>query len=62
MDSVPDDDAEAQHELALERLSQSAAVAQWAAEHGMPADLLTHLLCELGLVEREASHVDFSQF
>ena len=60
MYSLPDDDALAQHELEQERLSQSIAVAQWAAEHGMPDDLLTHLKFELGLVER--AHVDFTQF
>ena len=62
MISFPDDDAEAQHELALERLSKSAAVAQWAAERGMPGELLTHLLFELGLVEREQVRVEFRQF
>jgi hypothetical protein len=62
MDSFPDDDAEAQHELALERLAQSVAVAQWAAEHAMPADLMTHLLYELGLSLNEAPHVDFQPF
>lgn len=61
MFSLPDDDALAQLELEQERLSKSAAVAQWAAENGMPGDLLTHLLFEMGLVER-GSDVDFTQF
>lgn len=58
---IPDDDAQSQSDLERERMSQSAAVAQWAAEHGMPGDLLTHLILELGLVERE-QNVEFTQF
>jgi hypothetical protein len=58
---IPDDDAQAQSDLERERMSQSAAVVAWAAEAGMPSDLLTHLIFELGLVERE-QNVEFKQF
>jgi hypothetical protein len=58
---IPDDDAQSQSDLESERLSQSAAAVAWAAEAGMPSELLTHLILELGLVER-SQNVEFSQF
>ena len=58
---IPDDDAQSQSDLECERMSQSAAAVAWAAEAGMPSELLTHLILELGLVERE-QNVEFTQF
>lgn len=56
------DEALAQRELETARWAKSYEVVCWCANHGMPADLMTHLMFELGLVEREAPRGDFEPF